>query len=122
MAWGTYCKAELYFSRKTYTNKWEAEEDLEDVRKDMKRIEQQIAMLCAGNAKDLLNCKDCENYPMDAVDVLTTKLQELKEWYQEALINEYKLELLLENWDTRTGDFIDQEKLKEELTNKNKKE
>jgi len=109
MSWGTYCKAELYFSRETYTNKYQVEEELEDIRNDKKRIENQISMLCAGNAKDLLNCKDCENYPMDAVDVLATKLNDLKEWYKELVINEYRLGLLLENWDTRSGDFIDQD-------------
>lgn len=110
MGWGTYCNAELYFSRETFNSKYEVEEELKDVRNNMKRIEQQIAMLCAGNAKDLLNCKDCENYPMDAVDVLTTKLNELKEWYQESVVDEYRLELLLENWDTRHGDYIENDK------------
>lgn len=110
MGWGTYCNAELYFSKETYNDKYEVEEELKDVRNNMKRIEQQIAMLCAGNAKDLLNCKDCENYPMDAVDVLATKLNELKEWYQESVVDEYRLELLLENWDTRHGDYIEKDK------------
>lgn len=107
MGWGTYCNVELYFSKETYNDKYEVEQELEDVRNNMKRIEQQIAMLCAGNAKDLLNCKDCENYPMDAVDVLTTKLNELKEWYQESVVDKYRLELLLDNWDTRHGDYIE---------------
>lgn len=115
MSWGTYCNAELYFSRATYRYKEEVEEHLSEVRQDIHRVETQIAMLCAGNAKDILNCKDCENCSMDPIDVLTTRLNELKEWYKESLIEEYRLELLLENWDTRNGDFIDEDKLREEL-------
>lgn len=122
MAFGTRVKVELYFSHETYNYKYEAESDLQDVRNNMNRIEQQIAMLCAGNPKELLHCKDCEDHDLDAVDVLSVKLQELKEWYKEEVLKEWQLEMLLDNWESRTGDFIDQEKLKEELTSDNKEE
>ena len=117
MSYGTYCKAKLYFSHETYRDKWQAEERLEDVRDNIHMIETKIAMYCASEPRKALDTKDCEGAEMNPVDVMYRELVDLKEWYKELIVEEYKLELLLENWDSRTGDFIDEDKLREELTN-----
>lgn len=115
MGYGTYCKVELYFSHKTYKDKWEVEADLQEARDNIKTIETKIAMYAASAPKTSLNTKDCEGYEMNPVDVLYNELRNLKEWYKEEILKEWQLEMLLDNWESRTGDFIDEEKLRKEL-------
>lgn len=117
MSYGTYCKAELYFSHKTYKYKEEVEEDIEDINNSITMLETKFAMYAASEPRKVLACNDCEGAEMNPVDVLYVELRDLREWYKELIIEKWKLEMLLENWDTRTGDYIDQDKLREELTN-----
>lgn len=117
MGYGTYCKAELYFSHKTYKYKEDVEEDIEDVKNNIAMLETKFAMYAASEPRKALACNDCEGAEINPVDVLYIELRDLKEWYKELIIEKWRLETLLENFDTRTGDFIDEDKLREELTN-----
>lgn len=118
MAFGTRVNVELYFSHKTYNDKYEVEEDLKDTQENLHDIETRIAMYAASSPREGLHTKDCEGEDMNPVDVLYYELKRLKEWYKEEVLKEWQLEMLLDNWDARTGDFIDQDKLRDELMNK----
>ena len=117
MGYGTYCKTELYFSHKTYNHIDEVLEDLEDTKQSIAMLETKFAMYAASEPRKALACKDCGDVEMNPVDVLYRELIDLKDWYNELIIEKWKLEMLLENFDTRTGDFIDEDKLRKELTN-----
>lgn len=115
MSFGTNCPVNLYFSHKTYKYKSDAESDLEDVRENIRNIETRFAMYAAADPRMALNTKDCENNEMNPVDVLAAELRDLRDWYKEEILKEWQLEMLLDNWDARTGDFIDEDKLRKEL-------
>lgn len=106
MSWDTRTEATIIFNRCTYNTKDEVYSRLDDVKMELDGCEGRIRLLIAGQPRDLLNCKDCEGYEMDPVDVVKNRTDELLEWYNDLIIERYKLNLLLENFDKRTGDFI----------------
>ena len=106
MAWGTTAKAEIYFDRQTYNDKDEVYARLRDVEEEIRWTEEKIRILIAGNPRELLNTKDCEGNEMDTIDVVMRQTDDLLEWHNTAIIEKFKLELLLESFDTRDGEFI----------------
>lgn len=118
MSFGTNCKINLYFSHKTYKYKDQVEQDLQEVRENLRTIETKFSMYAAADPRMAIHTKDCEGYEMNPVDVLYNELRDLKEWYKECVLEEWQLEMLLDNWDSRTGDYLDEDKLREELVGK----
>lgn len=107
MSWYTTCKGEIGWCRRTYNEKYEVENDIKENKEIIERCKQDLAMLAAGHPRDLLHCKDCGDYELDPMNVLSTRLSEIWEEYEDAVIDNYKLNFLLENWDTRDGDFVE---------------
>jgi len=115
MSFGTWCTADLYFSHVTYKTEYEVEEEIKFLKEQNDRILGKIKMLAAGNPKDLLYTKDIEGVDCDPVDCIDVYLSRELETLKENTIEIYRLELLLENFETSGGDFIDEENLRKEL-------
>lgn len=106
MSWETTAKATIRFNRQTYNTLDEVDERLTEVREDLAALREKILILMAGDPRQLLNTLDCEGYQMDPIDVVHTRANEMLEYYRELSTEEYKLVLLIENFDTREGDFV----------------
>lgn len=107
MDFGTYLQTEIYFPRKTYTDKWQVEQDLDETRALMHSARcrlRQLAFITEPNKF----CGDNEGGdPMDWVELrFNEAIDSFKEAYSEALI----LRLLLDQWNNikrdKDGRFI----------------
>lgn len=106
MSFKTSVPVELVFPHKTFETEWDVQEEREDLQNMVRSYESKLKMLAAGNVKELLNCRDCEGYEMDPVDVLDMRVEECISNLREFYIELWKLDRLEENWDKRSGDFI----------------
>lgn len=110
MGWSTNLFCNIEFNRKTYNSRYEVEADLEDVNK--------IINICTTNLRDLAimtepdkfyNEKEYDN----ALCFISNLFDGNIETLEEAYINKYKLELLLDKWDVshnKEGFAIDKPK------------
>lgn len=107
MSWETTAKATIRFNRQTYNTIEQVEDRLSEVRDDLRFYREKMLILMAGDPRQLLNTKDCEGYQMDPADVVHSRASELIEYYSDLCVEEYKLKLLIDNFDTREGDFVE---------------
>lgn len=107
MGWYTFVDGEMYFYKETWQHKEDVKDRIEDNKKEIEDVKLEIAMMVAGRVQDMIHTKDCENNDVDIPMALRWKLEELWERLEEASYENWKLEFLLENWDNRYGDFID---------------
>lgn len=103
---GSYISVEAKIWSKNwevFNSKEEVLDKIEENKKEISNLKKQIFGLCCGNIKDLLNCKDSENYNLDPIEVLESKLDVIFEdeiCGLEALIcQNYRLQYFYENWD-----------------------
>lgn len=102
MGWQTDVLTQVVFNRETYNCLYEVEEEIESNNKIIRQLIDEIVVMALSRPEDLL----LHNEEMTILDCL----QELKdkiESLQEYSINNYKLECLKENFNLRSGDFID---------------
>lgn len=107
MAWYTYVEGEIWFCKETWQNKWEVEDKIKENNEDIRRAKEQIMMLVASSPKNLFQEQDADGYDTDILNCIQWKMQDLWEQIETAQYHNWKLEFLLENWDNRYGDFID---------------
>lgn len=94
MGYGTYLYTSLYFYRKTYKSKFDVEEDLEEVRERIRRAKEDLMRLAymTEPAKFCVNEESPDSY-------IRAELKFAVESLEEASVEEYKLEQLLDTWD-----------------------
>ena len=110
MGWQTDVLTQIVFNRETYNCLYEVEEEIESNNKIIRQLVDEIVVMALSRPEDLL----LHNEEMTILDCL----QELKdkiESLQGYSINNYKLECLKENFDLRSGDFIDNPNNKEAI-------
>lgn len=107
MGWYTFVDGEMVFYKETWQYKEDVQCRIEDNKKDIEDVKLEMAMLAVGNVKDLIQTKDCEGNDVDVIMAIRWKLEDLWERLENAQYENWKLEFLLENWDNRHGDFID---------------
>lgn len=107
MGWYTFVEGEMCFCKETWQHKGDVLERIEDNKKEIEAVKLEIAMLVAGRVEDLIQTKDCENNDIDIPMAVRWRLEDLWERLEDAQYENWKLEFLLENWDKRYGDFID---------------
>lgn len=88
-----YCCIE--FNRKTYNYKSEVESDLEDINESISRCEKRLRDLALMTEPSKFAGKEEDPYYF-----VTNTLEDNLELLQEYIIERYKLEMLLEKWDT----------------------
>lgn len=107
MGWYTFVDGEMFFYKETWNYKEDVQIRIDDNKKDIEDVKLEMAMLAAGSVKDLIQTKDCEDNDVDVLMAIRWKLEDLWERLENAQYENWKLEFLLENWDSRHGDFID---------------
>lgn len=105
MGWQTTVLTEEYFNRQTYNNKSSIENEIEDIIKSIEYIKDTLLIYSTSRPSDILLNND-EDSPKTLFDIRKEVMENL-EYLEENIINKYKLQSLLENFDLRNGDFID---------------
>ena len=94
MGFGTYLYTDIYFSRETYNSKHQVEDALEEARERLRYAKEKLAKLAFMTEpnKFCVNEESPDTY-------LDNELRYAFEEFEEAVIDDYKLTLLLDNWD-----------------------
>lgn len=94
MGFGTYLYTDIYFSRETYNSKYEVEQALEETRERLRYAKERLTKLAFMTEpnKFCVNEESPDTY-------LDNELRYAFEEFEEAVIDDYKLTLLLDNWD-----------------------
>lgn len=110
MGWSTNLFCNVSFNRKTYNSRYEVESELEQVNK--------IINTCVSSLRDLAIMTEPEKFYNkeeynNALCFISDQLNNNIEILEEAYIDKYKLELLLDNWEmshNKDGIAIDKPK------------
>lgn len=94
MGFGTYLKTDLYFSHKTFNMRREVEEELDKVKESIRLSKERIKQFALMTEPNKFCPKD--NDPLWWV---SNELEEILSALEEEMVDEFKLEMLLENWD-----------------------
>lgn len=101
MGWQTDVITQLVFNKETYNSIYEIEEEIESNNKCIQNIKDELYVMAIARPEDLL----IHNEEMDLLG-LQRDVKDKLELLEECIIDNYKLELLKENFDLRDGDFI----------------
>lgn len=101
MGWQTDVITQLVFNKETYNSIYEIEEEIESNNKCIQNIKDELYVMTIARPEDLL----IHNEEMDLLG-LQRDVKDKLDLLEECIINNYKLELLKENFDLRDGDFI----------------
>jgi hypothetical protein len=93
MGFGTFVPTKLHFSHVTYNDRRDVEDKMDDNNTIIENFKRSMALLIGPVAIKQLN-------------EICNRLDDMFEAYDDAVIDNYKLEKLLENWDERDGDFV----------------
>ena len=100
MGWGTYLRTDLYFNRETFNSKYQVEEALNETRKSLRDLRSAILQLAIMTEPEkFFKPEPGEDYPEFCLDALNKRMDYLLEEFENMTIEEYKLSLLLDEWD-----------------------
>lgn len=90
----------LTFYGKSYDTKGQAQEDLDYIKSTIEGYKDKLrAFAVMTEPKKLLKCKDIENDDMDPLEYIDIEMNTIFRELEEAYIDEYKLEVLIDNWE-----------------------
>lgn len=96
MSFGTYLTTDLYYSRKSYTSRYEVEQDLEETRKMIEMMKSRLKTFAfMTEPQKFMDKEECA----DPMCFIEHGVQEALEELEEYIIEEYKLSILLEHWE-----------------------
>lgn len=95
MGFGTYLKTDLYFSHQTFNTRQEVMDALEKVRDSMRVGRERLKQFSLMTEPNKFCPKD-----EDPLWWVTNELDELITQYEDDAVEEFKLVLLLDNWDS----------------------
>lgn len=96
MSWETRLFCGISFKNKTYNNKYEVENDLEDLKACIKTCEQELRDLAIMTEPEKFMSKEYDNSPYSFVcQTVNDNIELLK----ECSVEKAQLELLLNEWD-----------------------
>lgn len=101
MGWGTTFQTEIYLNRQTFSNKYEVEAKIDELKDDLDIVKQKLIAFGAGNLSDIVP----EDWDDDKNGFIVYQMRDLFEEYEETVLGLYKLELLLENYDNSKADI-----------------
>jgi hypothetical protein len=105
MGWGTTFTADIFFSKEHIDNLYQLESKIEDAERDIRTCRERILMHCAAgvNAAPKYDCE--ENVIDSPLMCIHNEVNELFDWYEEAVTTRYKLNLLKDDWDDKDNKF-----------------
>lgn len=98
MGYGTYVKVELYFSRQEFKSKDEVEEKIQECNETINDAKSKILLMQSGSLVIPQEWKD------EPISWIKSMYDDLFETIEENLIEKYRLELLLRNFDHQEFD------------------
>lgn len=96
MGWSTELYTSITYNRKTYNTKFQVESDLEAARAEAQRAKERIRQLAVITDPAKYMPEDWDN----PLEWLNSSLDEAMESLEEANIDIWKLEYLLQEWDS----------------------
>ena len=100
MGWSTDLFCNIHYNRKSYNSKYEVEQDLEEANDMIKYFTNKLRNLAyITEPQKLFNCKDCEGYDLNPIDVINQEFEEALEGLEEYYYDKFTLSYLIDNWD-----------------------
>lgn len=99
MGWETNVPAMITFNKVTYQNEYQVKQEIEEVKERIADAKECLLIYAMGNPKDFIEGSE-------SVMSLKDTVKETIEWLTTEEIHLYKLELLLDNFKCRGGDFV----------------
>ena len=98
MGWSTELFCNVSYNRKSYNFLYEVQEDLDEVNKGIRFCEDKLRMLATMTEPNkMLTLTDEDSSYIDEINCMfSMTMESLEEYYQD----KFRLQLLLENWDT----------------------
>lgn len=116
MGWYTLCPNVLTFVKTTFNDKYDIEQRIEELKRENLIIEKEISMFIYGDLEKIAKAYETTYTGMQQY------LDEQLEIYRENTVELFKLEILLDNFDVRFGDFVVNPTLREHLEKWKKEE
>ena len=104
MGYGTTFTTDIFFSREHIDSLYQLESKVEDAERDIRTVRERILMHCAAGVNAAPKT-DCEGNNMDPLPYIHNEVNELFDWYDEAVVMRYKLELLKCDWNDKENKF-----------------
>lgn len=104
MGWGTSVEAEVYLSRKTFSNIYELDSHMDELRDDIADIKRRLSMLAIANPKDSIPVSNHSDDQYDPIFYIDKTVQDELTQLSEYSVELYKCELIKENWDKMEKD------------------
>ena len=101
MGWQTDVITQIVFNKETYNSIYEIEEEIECNNKCIQNIKDELYIMTTARPEDLL----IHNEEMDLLG-LQRDVRDKLELLEESIIENYKLEILRDNFNLRDGDYI----------------
>mgnify|MGYP001298660873 CR=1 FL=1 len=95
MSWGIEFQTDIYLSRQEYKTKYEVEDRIKELSNDITDCESKLKMYAIATPKDIVHAENAE----DIFDYINQEVLTLLEWYEELIIDRFKLNLYLEYLD-----------------------
>lgn len=99
MGWETNVPAMITFNKETYQDEYQIRQEIEELKDRIKDFKEDLMIYAMGNPKDFVEKEEpvmaLKNVVKDVLDII-----------EEDTIKLYKLELLLENFKCRGGDYV----------------
>lgn len=102
MGWQTDVITQIVFNKETYNSIYEIESEIETNNKCIQNIKDELYIMTVARPEDLL----IHNEEIDLLG-LQRDVRDKLELLEECIIENYKLEILRDNFDLRDGDYID---------------
>ena len=108
MGWETNVPAMIVFNKETYQDEFQVRQEIEELKDRIKDLKEDLIIYAMGNPKDFVEKEEpvmaLKNVVKDVLDII-----------EEDTIKLYKLELLLENFKCRGGDFVNNSEYKKSI-------
>jgi len=101
MGWETNVPTMLTFSKETYNSEYQVESEIEDLKKQIADLREDLVIYAMGNPKDFVENED--STIMSVKELVKDTLELLEDDYYKL----WKLECLLKNFKCRGGDFVE---------------
>ena len=99
MGWETNVPAMIVFNKETYQDEYQVRHEIEELKDRIKDFKEDLVIYAMGNPKDFVGKEE-------PVMTLKNTVKDVLDIIEEDTIKLYKLELLLENFKCRGGDFV----------------
>lgn len=99
MAWESTLYTTLSFNRKTYNNKWEVEDDIDELTQSINRCKKELRDLAMMTEPEKMLKSDGDDEYITPYDLIDSKLNEIFEILFDDFAEREKLYKLNEDWD-----------------------